>query len=86
MTAKEQIRTYILENYLFSNDPTALADDDSFMELGIIDSTGMLELIAYLEETFGIKVKDSDMLPANLDSLNRLESYIRRCQEEIHST
>lgn len=81
MSAKKQIRTYILENYLFTSDPTALADDDSFMELGIIDSTGMLELIAFLEETFGIKIEDSDMLPANLDSLNRLEAYIHSLQD-----
>jgi acyl carrier protein len=81
MTVKNKIRTYILENYLFTGDPTALADDDSFMELGIIDSTGMLELIFFIEETFGIKIEDSDMLPANLDSLNRLETYIHSRQE-----
>lgn len=81
MTIKDQVRTYILENYMFSNDPNALADDDSFMELGIIDSTGVLELIAFLEETFGIQVDDGDMLPENLDSLNRLDAYVRRRQE-----
>jgi acyl carrier protein len=78
MSSKDQVRTYILENYLFTNDPDALGDDDSFMELGIIDSTGVLELIAFLEETFAIRVDEGDMLPENLDSINRLAAYLQR--------
>ncbi len=75
---KEKIREYIVQNFLFGDTETQFSDDDSFMEQGIIDSTGILELIQFIEREFGIKVNDDEILPANLDSLNNLEKYISR--------
>jgi len=78
MSTKEKIRNYVLENYLFSTDPSALSDNDSFLDKGIIDSTGILEVIYFLEDEFGIKVEDDEMVPENLDSVNNLVAYIEK--------
>jgi acyl carrier protein len=78
MPAAEQVRQYILENFLFSTDASLLGLDESFLERGLIDSTGMLEVILFLEERFGIKVADDEMVPENLDSVNRIAAFIER--------
>ena len=80
MSHRDTIRRYILENYLFTEDASALADDASFLESGIIDSTGMMEVIFFLEENFSIRVEDEEMIPENLDSVNNLLRYIERKQ------
>ena len=74
---KEKIKEFIIENFLFGED-NDLNDDTSFLEEGIIDSTGVLELIEYLEEEFEIEIDDEDMIPENLDSLNNLEQFISK--------
>jgi len=74
---KETIRKFMIENFLFGED-TDLKDDTSFLEEGIIDSTGVLELIEYLEEEFNIQIDDEDLIPENLDSLNNLEQFIAK--------
>ena len=76
--AREKIRKYILENFLFTEDETALSNDDSFLEKGIIDSTGMLELIAFLGDGFQITLEDDELIPDNLDSVNRVAAFIQR--------
>lgn len=76
MSIKAQIRRYILENFLFTDDGTRLQDDTSFLEEGIVDSTGVLELVMFVEETFGIEVPDEDILPENFDSVERLTRYV----------
>jgi acyl carrier protein len=78
MPAAEQVRQYILENFLFSTDTSLLGEDESFLERGLIDSTGMLEVILFLEESFGVKVADDEMVPENLDSVNRIAAFIER--------
>jgi acyl carrier protein len=80
MNMKKTIRQYILGNLLFTEDESALQDGDSFLDEGIIDSTGVLEIILFIEETFGIKVSDDEMLPANLDSVNNLAAFVNRKQ------
>ena len=80
MNIKKTIRQYILENLLFTEDESALQDDDSFLAGGILDSTGVLEIILFIEETFGIKVNDDEMLPANLDSVDKLVAFIKHKQ------
>ena len=72
----ETIRQFILENYLFTNDTSQLALDDSLLGRGIVDSTGMLEIIMFIEEQLGVKVRDEDMIPENLDSVNRIAAYV----------
>ncbi|MFA5925051.1 MAG: acyl carrier protein [Methylococcaceae bacterium] len=80
MNIKKTIRQYILENLLFTEDESALQDGDSFLAGGILDSTGVLEIILFIEETFGIKVNDDEMLPANLDSVDKLVAFIKHKQ------
>jgi acyl carrier protein len=75
---KTQVRTYIFDNFIMAGDPGDLQDGDSFMERHILDSTGFIELITFLEEAFGIKVEDDDMVPENLDSLDRIEGFLRK--------
>ncbi|MFI3157493.1 MAG: acyl carrier protein [Methylococcaceae bacterium] len=77
---KNIIRHYILENLLFSEDELALEDSDSFLDSGFIDSTGVMEIILFIEETFRIKVTDDEMLPANLDSVNNMVAFVERKQ------
>lgn len=76
MSTEDQIRSYILENFLFTDSADAFADGDSFLERGIIDSTGVLELIFFVEERFGIKVADNDMVPDNFDSVNNIARFV----------
>ena len=73
---RDSIHRFILENYLFTDDPAQLGVDDSLLGRGIVDSTGMLEIILYIEEQFGVKVADSEMVPENLDSVNRIAAYV----------
>ena len=58
----EQVRSYILENYLFTTDTSMLGLDDSLLERGIVDSTGMLEIIFFIEEQLGVKIEDEEMI------------------------
>ncbi len=75
-TVKKQVRDYIVENFLFGDTDVEFGDTDSFMEQGIIDSTGILELILFLEETFGIKIEDDELVPENLDSLENIARFV----------
>ena len=74
---KNQVREFVIDNFLFG-DANGLTDDTSFLEDGIIDSTGVLELVTYLEEAFAISVDDSELVPENLDSLNNVENYVKQ--------
>ena len=78
MTAEDKIRLYVLENYMFTNDQSELSNDDSFLEKGILDSTGILEIINLLEDSFGITVEDDEMIPENLDSISNILRFIER--------
>ncbi len=71
------VRKYIIDNFLFEED-AAITPEISFLENGIIDSTGILELATFLEETFHITIQDDEFLPENLDSLNHIEAFISR--------
>jgi acyl carrier protein len=73
-----ELRSFVVENFLFGDASRAPARDDSFLELGIIDSTGVLELVAFVEQRFGFKVLDAELLPENLDSLAALTAFIGR--------
>jgi acyl carrier protein len=77
MEIKQQIRSFLTSNFYVA-DPAALEDTASLLDQGIIDSTGVLEVIGFLETTFGISVEDSEMLPDNLDSIERIADFIAR--------
>ncbi len=76
---KPKIKQFIIDNFLFG-ESNGLEDDTSFLEEGIIDSTGILEVITFIEEEFFIHVDDEELLPENLDSINNLTGYITRKQ------
>ena len=78
MDPRQKIRRYIAETFLFTTDDSALVDSESLMQRGIIDSTGALEVVLFLEETFGVKVEEDEMLPDNLDSVDRLLAFLQR--------
>jgi acyl carrier protein len=76
MDLKENIRQYIAKNMLFSENGFPHSDDASFLEEGIIDSVGFMELVAYVQQTFGIEVGPEDLVPDNFDSVNKLARYV----------
>ena len=75
-TIKDAVKAFVIENFLFGDTSNPLADSDSLIENGIIDSTGVLELVAIIEDRYGITVADADIMPANLDSLARITAFI----------
>ncbi len=79
-TLESVLREFINQNFLFGRGD-GLADDDSFMERGIIDSTGILELVHFVEETYSIRIEEDELVPENLDSVQRLTRFIRQKQE-----
>ena len=78
MTTKQAIQAYVAENFLFSSNGFDLSDDASLLDEGIVDSTGVLELVLFVEEQFNIEVQDNEIVPDNFDSVNRLAAYIER--------
>ena len=74
---QDQIRAFITSNFYVS-DPEALGNADSLLDSGVIDSTGVLEIITFLEEHFGLTVEDAEMLPENLDSIDNIANFVVR--------
>jgi acyl carrier protein len=74
----DDVRYFVIENFLFGQGGDSLSDEDSFLEKGIIDSTGVLELVAFLEDKYGIKIEDDELIPDNLDSISHLTRFIDR--------
>ena len=80
MELQQQIRDFVTANFYVA-DPESLEDRTSLLAQGIIDSTGVLEVIMFIETTFGVSVEDSEMLPENFDSIERMVSYVGRKKE-----
>ena len=78
MDHRRDIKKFVLQNFLFSDDESALSDHDSMIRKGIVDSTGILELISHLEETWGITVFDEEMVPANFESIDAITAFVAR--------
>ena len=77
MALNQQIRDFVTSNFYVA-DPGSLEDRTSLLDQGIIDSTGVLEVIMFIETTFGVTVEDSEMLPENLDSIERIGAFVAR--------
>jgi acyl carrier protein len=75
---QNEIRQFVIDNFLFGQRSEALTDDQSFLDSGIIDSTGVLELIAFLESRYQISIDDEELVPANLDSIGRVVDFVGR--------
>ncbi len=73
------LRRFVVDNYLFGQEG-GFSNADSFLEKGIIDSTGMMELVAHVEKTYRIKVENKELVPANLDSIERVASFVKKKQ------
>jgi acyl carrier protein len=82
MSVEQKVRTYILQNFLFTDEESALNSADSLLGKGIIDSTGALELVYFLEEQFRVKVEDREMVPENLDSVNHILAFLAKKQAQ----
>jgi len=73
---RTKLNKFIVDNFLYGRG--SLADDDSLLQKEVIDSTGVLELVGFLEKEYGIRVNDEDLVPANLDSINNLVGFLER--------
>ncbi len=78
---KSEIKNFIIDSFLYGQDGNTLDDDVSFLRNGIIDSTGVLELVSFVQEKYGIPVTDEELLPENFDSLNKLACFITKKME-----
>jgi acyl carrier protein len=76
MDMKNEIRAYVIDNFLYGQDDNKLTDDVSFLENGIIDSTGVLELVSFVQAKYEIQVTDDELVPDNFDSLAKMERFI----------
>jgi len=82
MDIMERVRTFVVTNFYVA-DPEGLPNDASLISLGVIDSTGVLEVICFLEQEFGIVVEDADATPGNLESIERISAFVARNLERI---
>lgn len=71
------IRKFIADNFAYRAGAASISDDESLLERGLVDSTGVLELVFYLEKTYSIKVNDDEVMPENLDSVQRIAQFVR---------
>jgi acyl carrier protein len=78
MGDQDRVKEFILRNFLFTDDMNAIANDALLIEQGVIDSTGILEVIMFLEESFSIKVKDEEMTPAHFESIDAIAAFIEK--------
>jgi len=78
MDQRQRIRKFVLENFLFSDDESALDDQNSLIRSGILDSTGIHELIMFIEEQFSLIVTPEEMVPANFDSIDTVDAFVNR--------
>src|SRR4029077_12143036 len=84
MTLNDELRQFVTDNFLYGKPYEGFADDDSFIERGIIDSTAVMELVAFLEVRYRIKLLDKDLIPDNLDSVNSLARFVKsRVQQDF---
>jgi acyl carrier protein len=75
---ERSIRDFIVSNFLFGVDDGSLKREDSFLQNGVIDSTGVLELVGFLEQSYKIEVSDHELVPVNLDSIQNVAAYVSR--------
>ena len=77
---RSAIRSFIEENFLFQIGDQKLADNQSLLEAGVVDSTGVLELVAFLEDTFHLQIADKDIIPQNLDTVDAITAFVEKSQ------
>jgi len=80
---EEQIKEFVTNNFFLDDSGDGLGDTDSFIEKGIIDSTGVLELVSFIEETFEVRVEDEELIPENLDTIADVGAFVLRKRDEL---
>ena len=75
---QEQVRNFVIENLLLGEEEENFTNGQSFLDSGLIDSTGILEIIAFLEDEYDITIKDDEMIPENLDSVERIVAFLEK--------
>lgn len=78
INAESQINEFIINTFMFGSSENKISANDSFLENGIIDSTGILELVGFLQNNFNIEIEDHEMLPQNLDSINNILEFLKK--------
>lgn len=76
MHLQSEIKRYIVDNFLYGQDDGNMNEDVSLLQRGIIDSTGVLELVSFVQEQYGITVTDDELVPDNFDSINKIADFI----------
>jgi acyl carrier protein len=74
---QQRVKRFVMENF-FVSDPSEIGDDTSLIATGLVDSTGMLEVITFLESEFGVRVRDQEMVPNNLETISRIAAFVER--------
>jgi acyl carrier protein len=77
-SAESRIRLFIVDNFLFGEGGNCLKNEDSLLQNGLVDSTGILELVAFIQQTFEITVLDEEIVPDNLDSIDKIDAFVGR--------
>ena len=80
---KAKVKEFIIENFLFGDEDAEISNNESLMESGYIDSTSVLELIAFLEESYEVKIENDEILPVNLDTLDNIEAFVIKKKEVV---
>ena len=75
---RAKLREFVIDNFLMGDPNADLVDSDSFLDTGVVDSTGMLELVMFLEQNFSLQISDQELLPENFDSIDRLVAFVER--------
>jgi len=78
MSIEEKVKNFISENILFSDIGYPFNEDDSFLEKGVVDSMNVMEIVAFVEDTFGVNISDSDIVPSNFDSISNITKFIEK--------
>jgi len=76
MSIEERVKNFISENILFSDNGYPYNENDSFLEKGVVDSMNVMEIVAFVEDTFGVNISDSDIVPLNFDSISNITKFI----------
>jgi len=76
MSIEERVKNFISENILFSDNGYPYNENDSFLEKGVVDSMNVMEIVAFVEDTFGVNISDSDIVPSNFDSISNITKFI----------
>lgn len=82
---QSQVRDFILTNFLFGDSSRTPSDEESLLAAGVVDSTGVLELVEFLETDLGVPVADQETIPANLDSIDNIAAFVSRKRQSVSS-